>query len=262
MAQIILLERVDNLGDLGEVVTVKPGYARNYLIPQNKALRATKANIAYFEAQKAEIEKQNEANKKTAQAEAKKIEGLTVALIRLASEKGQLYGSVAARDIAEAIEEQSKIKVKRSAVTIHEAFKTIGLFAVTVALHPEVKVDITLNIARTEDEAKIQQDTGKALIADDFVTEEADVEAETAAEDEAKKDFLEEDALEAEKVKAAEDAEKAAEEAEKKAAKDAEKAAKKAAKEAEEAAAAAEAEEASESGEAEAPAEEEEKAAE
>lgn len=243
MAQVILLERVDNLGDLGEVVSVKPGYARNYLIPQNKALRATKDNIAYFEAKKADIEKQNEANKKTAQTEAKKIEGLTVALIRLASESGQLFGSVNARDIAEVVEEKSGVKIARSAITIHEAFKTIGLFDVTIALHPEVKFDVTLNIARSEDEAKIQEETGKALVAEEDETLEqkvAEVEAQLDEDvsEKAKEDMLEEDALEAEKIKAEEDAIKDAEDAEKSAKKEAERKAKKEAKAAEEAAAA------------------------
>ncbi len=246
--QVILLERVDNLGELGEVVSVKPGYARNFLIPQSKALRATQDNIAYFETQKKEIEKQNEARRKDAEKDAKKIEGAVMAVIRHASESGQLYGSVTARDIAEVVAETSGLKIARSMVTIHDAFKTIGLFPVTVALHPEVKVEVTVNIARSEDEAKIQQKTGKALIADDdddsdTAKAEAEAKLEEAA-DTAKEDLLEESALEAEKLKAEEDAKKAAEE-EARAAEKAEKEAEKAA-----AAAEAEAESADEAGEA------------
>ncbi len=252
--QVILLERVDNLGSLGDVVTVKPGYARNYLIPQNKALRATKSNIAYFEDQKAEIQKRNEENKKAAAVEAKKIEDLHVVLIRLASESGQLYGSVTARDIANEITEASKVSVAHGAVTIHEAFKTIGLFDVTIALHPEVKVNVTVNVARSEEEAKTQKETGVALIAGAVQAAEAAAEA-AEAEEVAKAAMLEEEALEAEKVKAAENAAEEALEAEKKAKKDAEKQAK-AAKKAEEEAEAAEAE--TEEGAEEAPAAEEE----
>lgn len=239
--QVILLERVDNLGDLGDVVKVKPGYARNYLIPQSKALRATDDNVAYFESQKKEIEKQNEAKRKEAEKDAKKLEGLTVAVIRHASESGQLYGSVAARDIAESVAAKSGLKIARSMVTIHDAFKTIGLFPVTIALHPEVKLDITVNIARSEDEAKIQAKTGKALIAEeeqsiDTVKAQAEEQLEKASA-EAKKELMEEDAFKAEQEKAEEQARAEAEEK----VKAEERAAKKAAEE--EAAAAAEAEE-------------------
>lgn len=225
--QVILLERVDNLGDLGEIVNVKPGYARNFLIPQSKALRATDDNIAYFEAQKKEIEKQNETKRKEAEKEATKLEGLKVAIIRHASESGQLYGSVAARDIAEAVSEKSGLKIGRSMVTIHDAFKTIGLFPVTIAMHPEVKVDVTVNVARSADEAKLQEKAGKALIAGQEETA-AEVKAKAEVElDEltSKKDMLEEGALEAEQQRDAERAEREAEEQ----AKAEERAAKKAA---------------------------------
>lgn len=161
--EVILLERVVNLGNLGDRVFVKPGYARNYLLPQDKALRATKANIAYFEARKKEIEKQNDARRKEAEKYAGKLKGLTVTLIRLASDSGQLYGSVTARDIAEAICDQSKETVDRSHVDMNQTFKTVGLFPVTLLLHPEVPVEITINIARSEDEAETQAKTGKAL---------------------------------------------------------------------------------------------------
>ncbi|MCB9990004.1 MAG: 50S ribosomal protein L9 [Rhodospirillales bacterium] len=225
--QVILLERVDSLGELGDVVKVKPGYARNYLIPQSKALRATDDNIAYFEAQKKEIEKQNESKRKDAEKEAKKLEGLKISIIRHASESGQLYGSVAARDIAEVAAEKTGLKIARSMVTIHDAFKTIGLFPVTIALHPEVKIEITVNVARSEDEAKIQEKTGKAMVAEDQKSAETKkAEAEAALEDAtSKKEMLEDSALEAEQQKAEDDAKKAVEEE----AKAAERAAKKAA---------------------------------
>ena len=150
-----------NLGAMGEIVTVKPGYARNYLLPQNKALRATKANIAYFETQKAVLEKANDEKKKEAEKHAKSLEGLTVELIRQAGESGQLYGSVTARDIADEINQVAKQKIERNMVDLNQNFKEIGLFPVALTLHPEVKVEITINIARTADEAKIQAKTGK-----------------------------------------------------------------------------------------------------
>ena len=163
--QIILLERVENLGQMGEVVKVRPGYARNFLLPQGKALRATKENIAFFEAQKKSLEANNAKRKAEAEALAKKIGGLHVIVIRQASESGQLYGSVSSRDIIEAASADG-VKLERSQVVINQAFKTIGLFQVPVALHPEVKIDITVNIARSSDEAKTQKDTGRALIVD------------------------------------------------------------------------------------------------
>lgn len=198
--EIILLERIENVGNMGDVVRVKPGYARNYLLPQNKALRATKDNIAYFEAQKASLEKVNEVRKKEAQKRADKIEGLKVVIIRQAAEGGQLYGSVTSRDISEAITEASKEKIERYMVQLNQNFKMIGLFPVEVALHPEVKVEVIINIARSEDEAKTQEKTGKALISDDSqpapVVNEA--KADEAAE-EVKEELLEDTAFEAEK---------------------------------------------------------------
>lgn len=164
--QVILLERIDNLGGLGEVVNVKPGFARNYLLPQKKALRATKDNIAYFETQKASLEKANADRRAVAEKQAAKMKDLKVNVIRHASEGGQLYGSVSARDIADAINEASADKIERNMVVLNQAFKTIGLFPVVVTLHPEVKLTVTVNIARTEEEAKIQAKTGRALTVD------------------------------------------------------------------------------------------------
>lgn len=218
--QIILLERIDNLGAMGDVVKVKPGYARNYLLPQNKALRATKDNIAYFESQKATLQKANDERRKDAEKNAEKLKGLKVNVIRHAAEGGQLYGSVSSRDIADAINAQSKEKVERNMVVLNQAFKTIGLFPVVVALHPEVKIEVTVNIARTEEEAKTQAKTGKALTFDPSGRPTAN------ADEDAKAAFLDDSALANEQAEAVEAAEGEAEEA----AKAAKRAAKKKAK--------------------------------
>lgn len=242
--QVILLERVERLGAMGDVVSVKPGYARNYLLPQKKALRASKENIAYFEAQKKVLLAENDKQKAAFEKTAKKIEGTKVSMIRQASEAGQLFGSVTSRDIAAGLSEATGETIDRSQIKLNDNFKQIGLFPVAVSLHPEVKVEVTLNIARSAEEAQIQADTGKALIAGADEQDEAPAEV---AVDEALEDVLEADALEAEKERQADAEEKAAEDAakaEEKAAKKAEKAAAKAA--AEEAEAAAEAEEAGE----------------
>lgn len=173
--EVILLERVENLGAMGQTVRVKPGYARNYLLPQKKALRATNENKAFFDAQRAELEKRNAEKRAEAEKLAKKLDGAKISLIRNAAEGGQLYGSVTTRDIADAVVEQTKVPVERAMVMLNQGFKMIGLFPVTLMLHPEVKVDVTINIARTEQEAKIQADTGRALVAED----ERDAVAET-----------------------------------------------------------------------------------
>ena len=163
--QVILLERVEKLGNMGEVVNVKPGYARNFLLPQKKALRASKENIAYFDSQKKVLEAENEKRKGEAAKLAKKLEGVKLSIIRAASESGHLYGSVASRDIASEAKTVSGVEVSRSMVDLNQNFKEIGLFPVSIALHPEVKVEVIVNIARTVEEAKIQSETGKALVA-------------------------------------------------------------------------------------------------
>lgn len=167
MMEVILLERVDSLGHMGETVRVKPGYARNYLLPQKKALRATNENKAFYEAQRAELEKRNAEKRTEAQKLGQKIEGFKATVIRNAAEGGQLYGSVTTRDIAEAVTAQSKMNVDRTMVMLNQGFKSIGLFEVAIQLHPEVKVNVVVNIARSEEEAKIQAKTGKALVAED-----------------------------------------------------------------------------------------------
>lgn len=162
--QVILLERVENLGQMGDVVNVKPGYARNFLLPRSKALRATKENVSYFEAQKKVLEAENLKKKGEAEKVGKKMDGLKVALIRQASEAGQLYGSVTARDIADAASAKG-FKVGKDQVRMDRAYKLLGLYPVKVTLHPEVVVEITINIARSEEEAKIQEEKGEALIS-------------------------------------------------------------------------------------------------
>lgn len=163
--QIVLLERVGNLGSIGEVVDVRDGYARNFLLPQGKALRATKSNLAYFEAEKAKLEKLNAERKSQAEKASKTIDGKTVAILRAASEAGQLFGSVTTRDIADAVSTLGET-VDRSHVNINQSFKTLGLFPVEIALHPEAVSTVTINIARNEDEAAIQEKTGRALTSD------------------------------------------------------------------------------------------------
>lgn len=187
--EIILLEKVNRLGEMGEIVNVRPGYARNYLLPQKKALRATDDNKAYFESQKTQLEKANAEKRGDAAKDAQKLEKLVVAMVRQASEGGQLYGSVTARDIADVVGEKTGVKISRGMIEMNQNFKTLGLFDVTISLHPEVMVDIVLNIARSMDEAAVQEKTGKALIASDRDEKPASQvkaeEAATAAEEQA-----------------------------------------------------------------------------
>lgn len=153
--QVVLLQRVENLGQMGEVVTVKPGYARNFLIPRKKALRATKENLAYFEAQRKALETANANSKKDAESAAAKMTNVSVVVIRQAAESGKLYGSVSSRDVAEAVAEKG-FKVSRDQVVLNQPIKDLGLFQATIALHPEVSVTATVNVARSEEEAKAQ----------------------------------------------------------------------------------------------------------
>jgi len=181
--EIILLERVENLGQMGDLVTVKPGYARNFLLPEGKAIRATAENRAKFDADRAQLEAENLAKRGEAEKVAEKMEGLTVQLIRAASEMGQLYGSASSRDIAEAIT-ASGFTVAKTQVDLNNAIKTLGLFPVRVVLHPEVALEVTVNIARSADEAAEQQRLGRAIISDiaEREREEAAVAAKEAAQ--------------------------------------------------------------------------------
>ena len=160
--QIILLERIEKLGQMGDLVNVKPGYARNYLLPQGKALRANKANTERFESERAQREADNLTKRSEAETEAKKMEGLAVNMVRAASEMGQLFGSVTSRDIAEAVTEAG-FTISRSQVIMDRAIKTLGLTDTRIRLHPEVSVSVIVNIARSLAEAETQLKTGVAV---------------------------------------------------------------------------------------------------
>lgn len=153
--QVILLERVEKLGTIGDIVNVKPGFARNFLLPRGKALRATDANKARFEADRARIEADNAKRRDIARAEARDVEGASVVMIRAASGTGQLYGSVAARDLAEALTAGGH-KVHKNQIVLDKPIKTLGVHDVKVALHPEVVVMVKVNIARSPEEAELQ----------------------------------------------------------------------------------------------------------
>ena len=177
--KVILLERVGRSGHIGDEVNVKDGFARNFLLPRQKALRATAANLKVFEAQRAEIEARNAKAKEAAQAAAGKLEGSSYVLIRQAGEAGHLYGSVSGRDVAEAILAEGG-KVDRSMVVLDKPLKTLGLHEVKVRLHPEVAVSVTVNIARSQDEAE-RQARGENVIASQF-EEERQLAEEAAAD--------------------------------------------------------------------------------
>ena len=189
---VILLERVAKLGAMGEVVKVKDGYARNFLLRRGKALRATDSNKAKFERDRAELEARNADRRQAAQDEARSLDGKTFVLIRQAGESGQLYGSVSPRDIAEAAT-ATGVKVERNHVHLEAPIKTIGLFTVAVVPHPEVEVKITVNVARSADEAAAQargedlkgpaSDRAEIRAAAEALFEEA--EADRQAEDNA-----------------------------------------------------------------------------
>jgi large subunit ribosomal protein L9 len=155
MVDVILLERVEKLGQMGQVVKVRPGFARNYLLPQKKALRATKENLTYFEKQRGQLEAQNLARRGDAEQVAKTLNGISVVIIRQAGESGQLYGSVTARDIADAVT-QAGFTIGRGQIVLDKAIKTLGLYKQRVILHPEVSVTITANVAQSAEEAEMQ----------------------------------------------------------------------------------------------------------
>lgn len=180
--QIILLERVEKLGQMGDLVTVKPGYARNFLLPQGKALRANKANRERFETERAQREADNLSLRSEAATEAEKMAGLAVNMVRAASEMGQLFGSVTSRDIAEAVSEAG-FTITRSQVIMDKAIKTLGLTDTRIRLHPEVSVDIIVNIARSLEEAETQLKTGVAVTGgvQDVDDEDDNINAAVAA---------------------------------------------------------------------------------
>lgn len=174
--EIILLERIENLGQMGDVVRVKPGYARNYLLPQKKAVRLTEDNRTRFDEQRAQLEAVNLERRTEAEAVGSKLDGLAVVLIRQAGEAGQLYGSVSARDIADAVT-AAGFTVNRQQIRLQQPIKTLGLHKLGVGLHPEVVVQITVNVARTPDEAETQARTGAAVARTGAERREEDDEA-------------------------------------------------------------------------------------
>ncbi|MEM9140495.1 MAG: 50S ribosomal protein L9 [Pseudomonadota bacterium] len=175
--EVVLLERVEKLGQMGDVVTVKDGYARNYLLPQSKALRATKANMAHFETQRAQLEARNLEMKKEADAVAEKLDGQQFVIIRQASEAGSLYGSVTSRDAAD-VATEGGFTISKGQVVLERPVKELGLHDMKVVLHPEVSATITINVARSEEEAELQA-SGKS-IQDLRAEEEAEAEFDIA----------------------------------------------------------------------------------
>lgn len=174
MMDVILLERIERLGQMGDVVRVKPGFARNFLLPRKKALRATKENKTLFETQRTTLEAHNLERRQEAESLAERVKDISVIIIRQASEGGQLYGSIRPRDIADAVVEKG-VKIERTQVRLNQPIKMIGITKVKVALHPEVAIEVAVNVARSMDEAQLQAQ-GKSVIV-------AAQEAEPAAEE-------------------------------------------------------------------------------
>jgi large subunit ribosomal protein L9 len=162
--ELILLQRVEKLGQMGEIVKVKPGYARNFLLPQSKAVRATKANRERFERERVQLEAQNIKRRDEAERVAERVQGLTVVLIRQASDAGGLYGSVSGRDISDACT-ASGLGIERAQVLLQTPIKSLGISSVRVALHPEVIIDVKVNVARSVEEAE-KQARGESIAAE------------------------------------------------------------------------------------------------
>lgn len=173
---IILLERVEKLGAIGDVVTVKDGYARNFLLPNKKALRANEANRKVFEANRSKIESDNASRRDEAQKASGSVEGKQIVLIRAASQTGQLYGSVSVKDIVDGLVAQDA-KVSKGMIVLERPIKTLGIFGVKVVLHPEVSVNVQVNVARSDDEAELQKD-GVNVLDQMFEAEQAEIAAE------------------------------------------------------------------------------------
>jgi len=177
---IILLERIEKLGQMGELVSVKAGYARNFLLPQGKAIFASKQNIKMFEEKKSQLEGENITRKTEAKNLADNISFKEIVLIRAASESGQLYGSVSAKDISNAVTEAG-LSIKKSQVDLNKAIKTLSYEDISIKLHPEVSIDLKLNIARSVEEAKEQSKSGKAIITTEITG--GDIRSERAQKD-------------------------------------------------------------------------------
>ena len=177
--KVVLLERVQNLGAIGDVVSVKDGFARNFLLPRAKALRANTSNLKVFEAQRGQIEARNAENRAAAERNGQRLDGASYILIRQAGESGQLYGSVSGRDVSDAIQAEDG-RVERNQVVLDRPIKTLGVHEVKLQLHPEVTVTVKINIARSQDEAE-RQARGEDVIASRFADERAQDDA--AAQD-------------------------------------------------------------------------------
>ena len=170
--EVILLERVENLGIMGDVVRVKPGYARNFLFPNEKAVPASNENKASFETKRLEIEAKNIETKAEAEKVASKIKGEILILVRQAGDSGQLYGSVNSRDIKNTLKDMG-YELDRNQISLNKPIKSVGIHNVSIALHPEIYVEVIANVARSEEEAKIQTETGEAVIAEPEKDEES-----------------------------------------------------------------------------------------
>jgi large subunit ribosomal protein L9 len=182
--EVILLERIEKLGQMGDVVNVKPGFARNFLLPQKKALRASKANLAFFEKQRVQLEALNLKRRDEAQAVADKMAGLSVLMVRQAGESGMLYGSVSGKDVADAVK-AAGYTIERRMVNLDLPIKTLGSYGVRVSLHPEVAVVVTINVARSAEEAERAAAAAAAAVAvavAEVEDAEAPAEEEVAAE--------------------------------------------------------------------------------
>lgn len=183
--EVILLERIENLGQMGDVVRVRPGFARNFLLPQGKALRSNKENLAVFEQQRAQLEADNLKRRSEAEAVAKRLDGSNIVMIRQAGDSGQLYGSVSSRDISDAVTEGGTT-IDRTQVVLDRPIKMLGLHDIRLRLHPEVSVHVSINVARSEAEAEMQAESGRFVSADELARAEEAAEAEAlAAADEA-----------------------------------------------------------------------------
>jgi large subunit ribosomal protein L9 len=178
--EVILMQRIEKLGQMGDIVSVKAGFARNYLLPQKKAMRATKENMARFEKQRVHLEAENLQRREEAERVAKDLDGMTVTLIRQAGESGQLYGSVTSRDVSEAVTANG-VNVARGQIDLGAVIKMLGLHKVRVQLHPEVSVTVTANVARSDEEAKIQLESGRVVSAEEMRQAEEAADAELEA---------------------------------------------------------------------------------
>lgn len=179
MIEVILMQRVPKLGQMGELVKVRPGFARNFLLPQGKAIRASKDNLARFEKERAQLEAQNLKRREEAERVAERVAGLSVVIIRSAGESGSLYGSVSGRDIADACKEAG-LTVSRQQVLLEQPIKTLGLTTVQVELHPEVHIPVTVNVARSPEEAE-RQARGEEIAREEEPTLEEELRAEIGA---------------------------------------------------------------------------------